>query len=97
MKLKVNKAKDSIWGGIKTIYSNKPNVAQCVISIDVDGYTTLENFKKINDYTENKIVIETSQKNVYIYGEELKLVSCNKCTAIADGLIKKIEIFDKEV
>lgn len=98
MKLKINKEKDNILQGIKTIYSSPTgNISQCIISIDIDGFVTLENFKKIKDYTESKIIIETAQKNVYIYGQNLKVNSCSKRTATASGKIQKIEIFDKEV
>ncbi|MEG0019294.1 MAG: YabP/YqfC family sporulation protein [Oscillospiraceae bacterium] len=97
MKLKVNKEKDNVLNGIKTIYSKAYEGAQCIISIDINGFVMIENFKKIKDYTINKIIIETKQKNVYIYGEQLKVITCNRQTATVNGTIQKIEIFDKEV
>ncbi len=67
------------------------------ISIDDSGSVVLENFKKVLDYTSEKLVMETNKRLIYIYGSELTILSCSKHNAVAKGNIEKIEIFLKEV
>ena len=97
MKLKPYKEKIPVINTVKDICSKIDASSATDITIDVDGGITLENFKRIVDYQSDRLVIETKQKKVYIYGEELTIASCDKHFATAIGNIKKIEIFSKDV
>lgn len=97
MKLKPYKEKNSLLKAVKDIYSKVDTSSATAIAIDVDGGIVIENLKKIIDYQHNKLVIETKDKTVYIYGENLTIASCDKHFAAMYGNIEKIEIFSKEV
>lgn len=97
MKLKPDKEKISFSKVVKEMCSKIDKSSSTSLNIDLDGGITLENFKKIVDYKSDKVVIETKQKRVYIYGEKLSITYCDKHFATANGDIRKIEIFSKEV
>lgn len=97
MKLKVKKEKQSLISSLKDIYSAENNAVKTSVSIDINGCINLDSFKKLIDYCNNKIVIETQNKIVYIYGMELCILECSKHNAVCNGKIQKIELFDKEV
>ncbi|MBE6887398.1 MAG: hypothetical protein E7484_03140 [Ruminococcaceae bacterium] len=97
MKLKANREKQTVIGALKDIYSTENEAVQTAISIDVNGCINIDSFKKLIDYRQNSIVIETRQKRVYIYGEDLIILSCSKHNAVCNGKITKIELFENEV
>ena len=97
MKLKPNKEKNSIASALKDIYSMENDAVQTSISIDVNGCVNLEGFKKLIDYKNDKIIIETRQKRVYIYGDDLTILGCSKHNAVCSGKIVRIELFENEV
>ena len=97
MKLKANKEKQNVIGALKDIYSAENEAVQTAISIDINGCINIDSFKKLIDYRNDSIVIETRQKRVYIYGEDLIILSCNKHNAVCSGKITKIELFENEV
>ena len=97
MKLKPYKEKQPFIKSVKDIYSVSYDVCSTSISIDINGCTVIENFRKLLNYTNSMIALETNEKIVYIYGEELKILTCNRYTASVCGEITKIEIFQKEV
>lgn len=72
-------------------------VIKTEISVDENGGIWVDSFNKILDYTKDKLVLETKNKTIYIYGDEITVISCDKHTASAQGKVKKIEIFAKEV
>ncbi len=86
-----NNQKKNIFKSMDDLVNNT------AIAIDDSGSVVLENFKKVIDYTSDKIVMETNRKIIYIYGENLAILSCDKHNATAQGNIVKIEIFPKEV
>ena len=97
MKLKPVKEKIHLADVFKDMFSKVDKSSATSITVDVDGGITMENFKRIVDYTNEKAVIETGIKTVYIYGEKLQITFCDKHYATARGDIRKIEIFSKEV
>lgn len=97
MKLKPSRDKQPFFKSVKDIYSVSCDACPTSISIDVNGCAVLENFRKILNYNNNSVAVETSEKIVYIYGEDIKIVNCNRYTASVCGEITKIEIFQKEV
>ena len=97
MKLKPNKEKYNLTDVLKDIYSSENDAVQTSVSIDVNGCINLDSFKKIIDYKNDTIILETKQKKVYIYGEDLTILACNKHNAVCNGKIRKIELFDNEV
>ena len=97
MKLKANKEKQTVMSSLRDIYSMENDAVQTAIAIDVNGCVTLESFKKLVDYRNDKIIIETKQKRVYIYGEELVILSCSKHNAVCCGKISRIELFENGV
>jgi len=96
MKLKPCKEKKPVSKIIKDIYSVSQDASPTSISIDINGCTTLENFNKIIDYNGRMIALETYNKTVYIYGDNITITACNKYNATVSGEIMKIEIFTKE-
>ena len=97
MRLKLLKEKIYLTDVIRDIFSKTDKSVNTSITVDVNGGITLENFKKIVDYTKDRAVIETKRKMVYIYGENLEITFCDKNYATAHGKITKIELFSKEV
>ena len=97
MKLKPLREKIPIKDVLKDMFSKVDKSAATSITVDVAGGITMENFKRIIDYTREKAVIETGIKIVYIYGENLEITFCDRHYATARGNIRKIEIFSKEV
>ena len=97
MKLKPNREKKTVIDVFKDIYSNENEAAQTAISIDINGCINIDSFKRLIDYRQDSIVIETRQKRVYIYGEDLTILSCNRHSAVCNGKIRKIELFENEV
>ena len=97
MKLKPVKEKIHLVDVFREMFSKVDKSSATSITVDVDGGITMENFKRIIDYTDRKAVIETGIKTVYIYGEKLQITFCDKHYATARGDIRKIEIFSKEV
>ena len=97
MKLKPVKEKIHLVDVFREMFSREDKSSATSITVDVDGGITMENFKRIIDYTNRKAVIETGVKKVYIYGENLQITFCDKHYATARGDIRKIEIFSKEV
>ena len=97
MKLKPQREKIAFKEMLKILKSTSDSTSNTAITLDVDGGICFENFKKILECRENKIVIETKRKTVYIYGQNLTLNSCSIHSATACGEIEKIEIFAKEV
>ncbi len=96
MILKPYKEKRHFSDVIKEIYSNNTEVSNTVIAFDAKGMVNVENFKKIADYSNEKIVLETKEKTIYIYGEDMSLLSCQKNCAVCTGNIFRIELFDTE-
>ena len=86
-----NNQKKNIFKSVDDLVNNT------AIAIDDSGSVVLENFRKVIDYTSEKLVMETNRKVIYIYGENLIILSCDKHNATAKGNIAKIEIFPKEV
>ena len=97
MKLKPNKENEGIKTIFKDIYSGENDAIKTSVSIDINGCITLDSFKKLIDYRNNMIIMETKLKRVYIYGEDLIILACNKHNAVCSGKISKIELFDNEV
>lgn len=97
MKLKTNREKHTVAEALKDIYSMGNDAVQTSISIDINGCVSLDSFKKLVDYRSDKIIIETRQKRIYIYGEDLVILSCSKHNAVCNGKIVRIEIFDNGV
>ena len=97
MKLKPAREKISLKDVFWDMFSKTDISAATSITVDVGGGITMENFKRIIDYTKEKAVIETCRKMVYVYGENLEITYCDKHYAAARGDIRKIEIFSKEV
>ena len=97
MKLKPLKERIKLTDVMSDIISKTDKSVNTSITVDVNGGITLENFRRIVDYTKNKAVIETKRKMVYIYGENLEITFCDKNYATAHGKITKIELFSKEV
>ena len=95
MKLKPCKDKSTLPQIIKDTYSVSQQVSATSITIDVNGCIVLENFKKLIDYSSKMIALETNDKTVYIYGENIVLASCNRYNAVVCGEIFKVEIFSK--
>lgn len=91
--LKTYKDKRSFTDFVKEIYSDKVETSNTVIAFDANGVVNIENFKRIADYGNSKIVLETKEKSIYIYGENLSLLSCRKNCAVCTGNISKIELF----
>lgn len=96
MKLRPYREKRSVVNALKDIYSNA-DATPTAISVDINGTVNIENFKRIVDYSKEKIVLETKNKKVYLYGENLTLLSCSKHNAVCAGNIVKIELFETEV
>ena len=97
MKLKPLKERIKLTDVMSDIISKTDKAVNTSITVDVNGGITLENFRRIVDYTRDKTVIETKRKTVYIYGENLEITFCDKNYATAHGKITKIELFSKEV
>ncbi|MBR2028884.1 MAG: YabP/YqfC family sporulation protein [Oscillospiraceae bacterium] len=97
MKLKPVKEKIKFKDVLREMFSKADKSSATSIAVDVDGGITVENFRRIVDYTKEKAVIETRTKTVYIYGEKLEIIFCDRHYATARGDIRKIEIFSKEV
>ena len=97
MKLKPEKEKVTFGRVLKEIFSKTDKSSATSLAVDIDGGITMENFRRIIDYTGEKIAIETKYKTVYIYGEKLVITYCDKHFATACGNIEKIEIFSNGV
>lgn len=97
MKLKPQKEKIRLTDVFKDMFSKLDKSSSTSITVDVDGGITVENFKRIIDYTKDSIVIDSKMKTVYMYGENMEITFCDKNYVTARGDIKKIEIFPKEV
>lgn len=97
MKLKPTKETVSFLNVFKEMFSKNDKSSDTSLSIDIEGGITLENFKRLLSYTSQKATIETKQKIVYIYGENIVITCCDKHFAMAKGDITKIELFSKEV
>lgn len=96
MRLKPEKEKISPAEVFKDIYSNENEASPTVISVDINGIINIENLKRIEDYRKDRIVLETKTKKVYIYGENLSILSCKKHCAVCVGIISRIEFFRTE-
>jgi len=96
VRLKPIKEKLPLINVFKDMFSKTDTSSATSLTIDMDGGITLENFRKIIDYTNEKAVIETKNKIVYIYGANLVITHCDRHFATACGIIEKIEIFAKE-
>ena len=92
--MKIKKTGESFLDGIRSIADLKTNAAHTFIALSVDGNLSVENFKKLLDYREDKIVLSAGNKTLYIYGERLKVLSYNKYDINITGEIKKLEIFE---
>ena len=97
MKLKPSKDKTAMKDVFREMFSKRDTSSATSLTIDIDGGITLENFKKLIDYTSSKTIIETKHKLVYIYGNNLVITYCDKHYATACGDIERVEIFSKEV
>ena len=97
MKLRPNKEKMPLSKVIKDVYSIAQETCPVSVTIDVSGCVTLENFRRIIEYNSGMIVMETLDKTVYIYGEDITVTSCSRYSAQVCGKIYKIEMFSKEV
>lgn len=96
MKLKSAKEKDGILSTFKDIYSNCSPIGETALSIDTDGCVTVDSFKKLVDYRKGVVILETKTRFMYIYGQNLVIVSCGKNSAVCKGDISKVELFAKE-
>ena len=90
-------SKTTINDILYSMSKNAGNISPCIISIDITGSVIIENFKKLREYTKDKIIVQSKEKIVYIFGSKLKITSCNKFSAMIKGEINKIEIFENEV
>ena len=97
MKLKPNKERINVVDALKDIYSLENDAVQTSVSIDINGCVTLDSFRKLIDYRNDIIILETSKNRVYIHGENLVILACSKHNAVCSGKITKIELFENGV
>ena len=96
MKPKPFRKKEGIAAAFRDIYSNANQYGETEISIDTNGFVAIDNFKKLIDYRKGVVVAATVRKRIYIYGENLVIVSCGKNSAVCKGDISRVEMYESE-
>ena len=83
-----------LWQALHTVADTKTNAAHTFLALSVDGRLSVESFKKLLDYQEDRIVLSAGGKTLYIYGDNLKVLSYNKYDINITGKVTKFEIFE---
>ena len=79
---------------VKTVADKSYNANPTFISIDLKNGIIVDQFQKLIDFTDSRLNLIAAGKNVYIYGENLKITSYSKTVIYISGKINKIEIFE---
>lgn len=67
---------------------------QTFISIDLKNGIIVDQFEKLIDFSAHCFNLTAAGRNVYIYGENLKITSYSKTMIYITGKISKVEIFE---
>ena len=88
------KIKDAITDVFKTITSKEINTTNTFMIFDTEGNLIIEGNNSNINYAEESISLCADKKNIYIYGENLKILSCSKSGIHIAGRINRIELFE---
>ena len=95
MKIKIKKKNpENLMDGLRSIVAKPDNVMPCLFAMDTKGNLIVEGFKKLLDYTADKITLEAGGRQIYIKGSELTIVSCSRYNISIQGGITSIELFE---
>ena len=61
---------------------------------DTNGSVVIESFSKLINYTDKEISFVSKSKRIYIYGNNLSIMSFSKNEMSIQGNIEKIELFE---
>lgn len=92
--MKIKKNGDSLIRALKTVAERDAGVRPTFLSLDTRGNIVIEGFKKLIEYDNEKISLNAGAKNIYLYGESLKITACTKNSLSVYGAVSKIEIFE---
>ena len=92
--MKIKESAQNMLNAVKSITDNSIVRQNTFLALDISGNMSVENFKELLCYDEDKIALKAGEKQIYIYGEDLKVLSYNKYDINLNGKINKIEIFE---
>ncbi len=79
---------------VKSVTDRNFFANQTFISIDLKNGVIVDQFEKLIDFSDETFNLVAAGRNVYIYGENLKITSYSKTMIYVMGKINKIEIFE---
>ncbi len=86
--------KDGVVQAFRSIADKDISAVSTLLSVDINGNLIVESFRKLIEYDSNKISLDTGCKLVYIYGQNMKILTFSKAQLQIDGEITKIEFFE---
>lgn len=79
---------------IDSIFGKENSAVPTFISLDLKNGVIIDKFQKLIDFTDKSINLVAYNRNVYIYGENLRITSYSKAMIYITGAVHKIEIFE---
>lgn len=79
---------------LKSVLDKNYLAKNTLISIDDDKGIIVDGFKELIDFTDKTLNLLARDKNIYIYGDNLKITSFKKSSLYISGEISKIEFYE---
>lgn len=92
--MKLRKNSEGIIQAFKSVADRNIMAVNTFLSFDINGNLIIESFRKLIDYDENKIAVSAADRQIYVYGDNLKIVSFSKTDIQITGKITKIELME---
>ncbi len=83
-----------ILHAIKDMFSKSGGATPTLLLLDVNGVLAIESFAKMLNYNEKELSFISGKKQIYIYGDNLSVLSFAKEGLTVSGKIVKIELFE---
>ena len=89
-----SKKAEKFTDSIKAMVGLGQEAIPTFLFFDINGSVVIESFSKLINYTDKEISFVSKSKRIYIYGNNLSIMSFSKNEMSIQGDIEKIELFE---
>lgn len=79
---------------IKDMFSKSSGATPTLLLLDINGILAIESYTKVLNYNEKELSFISGKKQIYIYGDNLSVLSFTNEGMTVTGKIEKIELFE---
>lgn len=91
--MKIKKS-ENFTDSLKSMAGLGKSAVPTFLLFDINGMVVVESFSKLLNYTDKEVSFVSKNKQVYIYGSGLAIMSFSKNQMTIQGQISKIELFE---